>query len=61
MLVTVENENVIGFITYYIHKRRKLGIIGTNAVEPCCQNKGIGKKQYNEVLKIFKKRGNGLC
>lgn len=57
MLITERNDNIVGFITFYLDRGRKIGIISNNAVEPEHQRKGIGTLQYYKVLEIFKKEG----
>ena len=57
VLVTEYDGQVVGFISYYFFKRRKLGIIGNNAIRPKYQGKGLGTKQYQKVLEIFQKNG----
>jgi GNAT superfamily N-acetyltransferase len=56
-LVTECNDQIVGFITYNLFERKKLGIIGNNAIHPKYQGKGLGTKQYQRVLEIFKEKG----
>jgi GNAT superfamily N-acetyltransferase len=56
-LVTGCNDQIVGFITYNLFERKKLGIIGNNAIHPKYQGKGLGTKQYQRVLEIFKEKG----
>ncbi len=56
-LVTEYNGRVVGFITYNLFERRKLGVIGNNAVHPDYQGRGFGTKQYEKVLEIFRENG----
>jgi ribosomal protein S18 acetylase RimI-like enzyme len=48
---------LVGFITYNLFERKKLGIIGNNAIHPKYQGRGLGTKQYLRVLEIFRKNG----
>ena len=57
MLVTEKDGEIVGFITFTLDRKRKIGEIGNNAVKPTCQRRGIGTLQYREVLEIFKKEG----
>jgi len=52
-----ENGKIVGFITFAIHRERKIGEIGNNAVDPECGLKGIGQQMYGEVFKRFKDEG----
>ena len=56
-LITEYDGQVVGFITYGLSERKKLGIIGNNAIRPEYQGKGLGTKQYQRVLEIFKEKG----
>jgi GNAT superfamily N-acetyltransferase len=47
----------VGFITYNLFERKKLGVIGNNAIHPNYQGKGLGTKQYQRVLEIFRENG----
>jgi len=53
-LVTEEDGKIVGFITFILDRKRKIGEIGNNAVKPTCQGRGIGTLQYRKVLEIFK-------
>ncbi len=56
-LVTEDNDQVVGFITYNLFEQRKAGVIGNNAVHPKYQGRGFGTKQYQRVLEIFREKG----
>jgi len=55
MLVTEKNREIVGFITFNLDGKRKIGEIGNNAVKPKYQRRGIGTLQYREALEIFKR------
>ena len=56
-LVTECDGQVVGFITYNLFEQRKAGVIGNNAIRPKYQGKGLGTKQYQKVLEIFREKG----
>lgn len=56
-LVTEYDGQVVGFITYNLFERKKLGVIGNNAIHPKYQGKGLGTKQYQKVIEIFRENG----
>ena len=56
-LVTEYDGQIVGFITYNLFERKKLGIIGNNAILPKYQGRGLGTKQYQKVLEIFSESG----
>lgn len=56
-LVTEEQGNVVGFITYFMDRAKKIGTIGNNAIDPAFQGRGLGTAQYLEVLRIFREKG----
>jgi RimJ/RimL family protein N-acetyltransferase len=55
--VAERNGEVVGFITFYCDKNRKIGIISNNAVDPACGEKGVGQEMYQKVLEYFRGRG----
>jgi len=55
-LVTEYDGQVVGFITYNIFQQDKAGVIGNNAILPKYQGRGLGTKQYQKVLEIFRAR-----
>jgi len=57
MLVTECAGRVVGFITFYLQEDVKIGVIGNNAVHPDFQGRGVGSRQYREVLELFRKKG----
>jgi ribosomal protein S18 acetylase RimI-like enzyme len=56
-LVTEYKGQVVGFITYALFRHKKAGVICNNAISPKYQNRGLGTKQYQKVLEIFRKEG----
>lgn len=56
-LVTEYDRQVVGFITYNLFQKDKAGVIGNNAIHPKCQGRGLGTKQYEKVLEIFREKG----
>lgn len=56
-LVTEHNGQVVGFITFVLHRDKRIGEIGNNAVDPDCQGQGVGTAQCQRVLKIFREAG----
>lgn len=57
VLVCEENGKIVGFITYMIDEKRKIGTIGNNAADPDSGLKGIGQQMYKAVLDEFRRRG----
>lgn len=55
-LVTEYDGQVVGFITYNLFERDKAGVIGNNAILPKYQGRGLGTKQYQRVLEIFREK-----
>jgi ribosomal protein S18 acetylase RimI-like enzyme len=49
-------NNIIGFVTFYINKKTGIGEIANNAVIPELQGKGIGKQLYLYILDIFRQK-----
>lgn len=54
VLVSFLNNNPIGLVSYDPRNFPEFGIIGQNCILPKFQKKGYGKKQIEEVLRIFK-------
>lgn len=53
-----EHENeLIAFIFTIMHKEKKMGEIGLNAVDPARQGQGIGKLLYEFALRDLRERG----
>ena len=53
VFITSINKQVIGFGSYDPRQRPEIGIIGHNCILPNYQNKGYGKLQIIEILRIF--------
>ncbi len=56
-LVTEVDCRIAGFITWVLHLDRAMAEIGNNAVDPEYQGRGIGTRQYNHVLEVFRAEG----
>ena len=56
-LVTELDGRIVGFITFVLKRKQKIGEIGNNAVDPDYQGRGIGVAQYRHVLQLFRKHG----
>ncbi len=52
--VCEEDGRIVGFITFALDRKRKIGEIGNNAVDPECGLKGIGQQMYKAVLDYFR-------
>ena len=57
IFVAEDDEGIIGYVSYFIHRDKRSGELGLNAVHPKHQNKGIGTKMYKRVLKRMKAEG----
>lgn len=57
ILVTEIEGKIAGYICYRIDKVKRIGTIGNNTVDPAYRGKGIGTKQVEKVIEIFKKEG----
>lgn len=55
--VAVSDGNVLGFISYMIHKDTKTGEILANAVSPDARGMGIGSMMYDFVIQKMKSEG----
>ena len=56
-LVLEEDNQVVGFLTYFLDEKKKIGEIGNNAIHPDYQGKGLGGAMHQEALKRFKESG----
>ena len=56
-IVTEVEGNIVGFLTFRFFEDKPLAEIGNNAVDPACQGQGIGTRQCQHVLEIFRERG----
>ena len=52
-----EKGNIAGFATYDLDHNRKIGIIGSNAVDKTLGLKGVGQAMYAELFRRFKESG----
>ena len=52
--VCEEDGRIVGFITFTLDKKRKIGAIRNNAVDLECGLKGIGQQMYKAVLEYFR-------
>lgn len=48
---------VVAVVTYRLDRKRKVGTIGNNGVDPRFQGRGIGTATYQYVLEIFRQAG----
>ena len=48
---------VVGFVTFYADEASGIGEIGNNAVHPDFQGRGIGTRQCERILEIFREKG----
>lgn len=55
--VSEMNDRVIGFTSFSVDEKKKIGEIGNNAVLPELQGYGIGRLQHEKVLDMFRKNG----
>ena len=52
--VCEEGGQIVGFVTFTLDSKRKIGEIGNNAVDPVCGLKEIGQQMYKAVLDYFR-------
>jgi ribosomal protein S18 acetylase RimI-like enzyme len=57
VLVSEVNGEVAGFAVYLLDQERKIGTVGNNAVDPKFRGHGIGKKQIERMMQIFREKG----
>ena len=57
VFVCEEEGRIVGFVTFTLDSRRKIGTIGNNARHPECDLKGVGQQMYRAVLAYFRKHG----
>ncbi|MFH1709278.1 MAG: GNAT family N-acetyltransferase [Planctomycetota bacterium] len=55
--VCEEGGRIVGFVTFFLDSKTKIGTIGNNAVDPDCGLKGIGRQMYQAVLALFRSEG----
>jgi len=56
-IVTDVDGVIAGFLTFHVLESQCLGEIGNNAVHPDWQGKGIGARQCEHVLAVFRQIG----
>jgi GNAT superfamily N-acetyltransferase len=61
LLVTECDGEVLGFISYSIDRERSIGTIGYNGVRRGAGGRGIGTRQVEYVLDIFRREGLRLA
>ena len=57
IVARVEDQCVVGFITFRLDEKKSLGTIGNNAIDPSCQRLGLGAAMYAYVLDLFRAKG----
>ena len=57
LFVYEENEYILGFITFTLDFKTKIGEIGNNAVDKTIPRKGIGQQMYAAVFDYFRING----
>jgi len=61
LLVTELDGEVMGFISYSIDRERSIGTIGFNGVARDAGGRGVGTRQLEHVLDIFRREGLRLA
>ena len=57
VLICEEGGSIVGFVTFALDTKRKIGEIGNNARDPNCKLKGIGQQMYKAVFEYFREHG----
>ena len=57
VFVCVEEGLRVGFLHISLDRKRGIGILGPNAVDPTCGLKGIGQQMYRFALERFRAEG----
>jgi ribosomal protein S18 acetylase RimI-like enzyme len=57
VFICEEDGRKVGFVTILLDRKRKIGEICNNAVDPDCGLKGIGQQMYRFALEEFRKQG----
>jgi ribosomal protein S18 acetylase RimI-like enzyme len=57
VFICSENDQIAGFITFWLDEEKKIGNIGNNAVDPNWRLKGIGQQMYKAVFEYFRRQG----
>jgi len=58
--ITCKNGNPIGLFSWDPRKLPEEGIIGQNCIIPEERNKGYGRKQIKEMVRLFKRKGTRI-
>ena len=48
---------IVGYMTYYLDRERKMGEVGNNAVAPQYQRRGVATELLRKVLETFREEG----
>jgi ribosomal protein S18 acetylase RimI-like enzyme len=57
VLVAELGDQIVGVVSYRLDRRRLIGHIGNNGVDPRFQGHGVGTRMYQYVLQIFREAG----
>ena len=57
MLVAELDGAVVGVVSFRLDRRRLIGTIGNNGVDPRFQGRGIGSRMYAHALDLFRQAG----
>jgi len=55
--VTEVDGEVVGFSTFLLDEKTRLGTLGNNAVDPKCQARGVGSFQHEQAMERMRQRG----
>jgi GNAT superfamily N-acetyltransferase len=55
--IAEQDDLAIGFITVYLNRERRVGVIGNNAVHPDSQGQGVGTSLYEFALQQMRDAG----
>ena len=56
-MLPILDAMVVGFISYKVDRRNKVGTVGTNAVHRAYRGQGIGGQLYQHVFDCLKDEG----
>jgi ribosomal protein S18 acetylase RimI-like enzyme len=51
------DQTVVGFVSFSLNEKERIGEIGLNAVNPDCAGRGIGTSLYNFAINQMKRSG----
>ena len=60
-IVSESDGEIVGFLTWRLHRDRGVGEISNNAVDPAHQGRGIGTAQVEWALEHFRSEGMGAA